>query len=372
MAITGSNGKSIVKVLIVEDSPIYQKILRNILVETGEFEIVAIASNGLEAIKFTSIYQPDVISMDILMPVMDGIEATKQIMQSKPVPIVIVSNIYQTNDTDMAIKELEAGAVYILPKPSGPADPNHTKDAVKYRNTLRLMSEIKVVKRIERSYDKNIAHDYHKNNIDIKTRLNKPSNSGDIKIIAIGASAGGPESIRIILSNLSDLVKVPVVIVQHIDQHFIDGFISWLNSHSRLPVKAAEAGEQLLPGKVYLAPGGKHMSVNKGGIVTLLSDIKSNGHIPSIDILFDSINKTYGSESIAILLSGMGRDGADGLKKLSDSGSFTIVQSEESSLVYGMPHEAVKLGAACKILSPEEITNEINNLYNKYGSRTKQ
>ncbi len=370
---TGSNKKRIIKVLIVEDSPVYQKILRNILTETGEFEVVAIASNGLEAIKYCTIYQPDVVSMDILMPVMDGIEATKQIMQSKPVPIVIVSNIYQTNDTDMAIKELEAGAVYILPKPSGPADPNHLKDAVKYRNTMRLMSEIKVVKRIERNTDKFQSEISTKNRIDsINNRNSKCSLSNDFKIIAIGASAGGPESIRIILSNLSDKVKVPIVIVQHIDQHFIDGFISWLDSHSAFPVKVAEEGELLLPGAVYVAPGGKHLTISKGGVVTLLNDLKPNGHIPSIDALFDSINKTYKNESIGILLSGMGRDGADGLKKLNDSGSFTIVQNEESSLVYGMPSEAVKLGAVCRVMTPEEITNEINNLFIKNGSRTKQ
>ncbi len=302
--------------------------------------------------------------MDILMPVMDGIEATKQIMQSKPVPIVIVSNIYQTNDTDMAIKELEAGAVYILPKPSGPADPNHSKDAVKYRNTLRLMSEIKVVKRHDRPYDK-----IPFTTIKEVTRCGK---SDEIKVIAIGASAGGPESIRIILSNLSDTVKAPVVIVQHIDHHFIDGFVNWLNSHSKLAVKAAEAGEMIMPGIAYIAPGGKHMVVGKGGIISLIDDLKTNGHIPSIDTLFESINRSYGDKSIGILLSGMGRDGAEGLKKLNESGSFTLVQNEESSLVYGMPQEAVKLGAACKVLTPEEITNEINNLFNRYGSRTKQ
>jgi two-component system, chemotaxis family, protein-glutamate methylesterase/glutaminase len=362
MAIVGYKGKKTVKVMIVEDSPVYQKILRNILNETDEFEVVAIASNGLEAIKFTSIYNPDVISMDILMPVMDGIEATKQIMQSKPVPIVIVSNIYQTNDTDMAIKELEAGAVYILPKPSGPADPNHTKDAVRYRNTLRLMSEIKVVKRIERTFDRKPVTLYQK----------KCAIPNDVKIIAIGASAGGPEGIRIILSNLSEWIKVPVVIVQHIDPHFIDGFISWLNNHSAKTVKRAENGEFLLPETVYVAPGGKHIQITKAGVISLVEEIKSNGHIPSIDNLFESVNKAYGGESIAILLSGMGRDGADGLKQLNDSGCLTFVQNEESSLVFGMPNEAIKLGAACRIMSPEDITNEINNLFNRYGSRTKQ
>jgi len=359
-----SNRKRAVKVLIAEDSPVYQKILRNILLETDEFEVVATASNGLEAIKFASIYQPDVISMDILMPVMDGIEATKKIMQSKPVPIVIVSNIYQTNDTDMAIKELEAGAVYILPKPSGPADPNHIKDAVRYRNTLRLMSEIKVVKRHDRSFEKIPAAPFKE-----ITRCSIPE---EVKIIAIGASAGGPESIRIILNNLSGIVKVPVVIVQHIDPHFIDGFVNWLNSHSKLPVKIAEAGELITSGNVYVAPGGKHMIIGKSGVVSLMDDSKSNGHIPSIDAMFESVNRSFGGNSIGILLSGMGRDGAEGLKKLNDSGSFTLVQNEESSLVYGMPNEAVKLGAACRVLTPEEIANEINNLFNKYGSRTKQ
>lgn len=357
-----------IRVLIVEDSPLYQKILRGILSENNEFEIVAVASNGLEAIKYATLYKPDIISMDIFMPVMDGIEATKMIMQSAPVPIVIVSNIYQTSDTDLAIKELDAGAVYILPKPSGPSDPNYSKEASKYRNTLRIMSEIKVVKRTNRSNNISFTKSILIHNSEgvpatkSKIRCIPPD---VVKIIAIGASAGGPESLKLLLSNLSIEIIVPIVIVQHIDPHFIDGFASWLNNYSIRRVKVAAKGDILEDRTVYIAPGERHMQIDKSMTITFSDNKKSNGHVPSIDVLFDSVNEICGRESIAILLSGMGRDGADGLKNLSNSGCYTFAQNEESCLVYGMPKEAVKLGAACRVLSPEDIAKEINNLLNK-------
>ncbi|MDP3437642.1 MAG: chemotaxis-specific protein-glutamate methyltransferase CheB [Bacteroidales bacterium] len=360
-----------IRVLIVEDSPLYQKILRGILSENDEFEVVAVASNGLEAIKYASLYKPDIISMDIFMPVMDGIEATKVIMQSNPVPIVIVSNVYQTSDTDLAIKELDAGAVYILPKPAGPSDPNYSKEASKYRNTLRIMSEIKVVKRSNRSNGISYTNTILINSSEEvptlrpKIRCTPPK---DVKLIAIGASAGGPESLKILLSNLSVDVVTPVVVVQHIDPHFIEGFASWLNNYSSHKVKVATKGELLEEKIVYIAPGERHMRVDKSMTIIFSDNKKSNGHVPSIDVLFESINEVCGKECIAILLSGMGRDGADGLKKLSDSGCYTFAQNEESSLVYGMPKEAVKLGAACSVLSPENIAKEINNMLNKNRS----
>ncbi len=365
------NSSRPIRVLIVEDSTLYQKILRGILSENDEFEVVAVASNGLEAIKYAALYKPDIISMDVFMPVMDGIEATKMIMQSNPVPIVIVSNVYQTSDTDLAIKELDAGAVYILPKPAGPSDSNYTKEASKYRNTLRIMSEIKVVKRINLSNGSSYTNSILVNNSEVvsthrpKIKCMPPKS---VKLIAIGASAGGPESLKILLSNLSLEVAAPVVVVQHIDPHFIEGFASWLNNYSSRRVKVASKGELLEEKTVYIAPGERHMRIEKSLTISFSDLKKSNGHVPSVDVLFDSINKVCGKESIAILLSGMGRDGADGLKNLSDSGCYTFAQNEESSLVYGMPKEAVKLGAACRVLSPEDIAKEINNILNKNRS----
>jgi two-component system chemotaxis response regulator CheB len=363
-----------IRVLIVEDSPMIQKILKRILDESGDFEVVAIASNGIEAVKFSAIHNPDVISMDLLMPVMDGIEATRQIMQTNPVPIVIVSNIYKSQDMELAIKELEAGAVYILPKPSGPADPDYSKKAQKYRTTLRLMSEIKVVKRSvrnlkkEESSEKVLINDSSDQERMSKTKCSIPET---LKIIAIGASAGGPEGLKIILSGLGDNLFVPVVIVQHIDPNFIEGFATWLNSNSKYPVKIAEKSETLMPGKIYVAPSGVQIKINKEFSVSFTEEKSNNGHIPSIDAFFNNLCDVYGKNSLAILLSGMGKDGAEGLFNLSKSGAYTFVQNEESSLVYGMPGEAVRRGAACRILSPIDIVNEINNLLYNYESKPK-
>ncbi len=369
-----SQGKKAIRVLIVEDSPMIQKLLKRILDESGDFEVVATASNGIEAVRFSAMYKPDVISMDLLMPVMDGIEATRQIMQTNPVPIVIVSNIYKSQDMELAIKELEAGAVYILPKPTGPADPEYSKKAQKYRTTLRLMSEIKVVKRSAQGVktEKPVIKDREAGSTGGERReKGKCTIPETLKIIAIGASAGGPEGLKIILSSLTKELFVPIVIVQHIDPHFIDGFVTWLNGYSIHPVKIAEKNETLLPGKVYVAPSGVQMQISRDLSVSFNGDKGNNGHMPSIDALFNNLSKVIGSNTLAILLSGMGKDGAEGLFNLSKTGAYTFAQNEESSLVFGMPGEAVRLGAACRILPPADIVNEINNLLNSYGSRSK-
>ena len=346
-----------IKILIVEDSMVAQKLLQGIILSDERFELVGIAENGIQAVEMVKKHKPDVVSMDIVMPLLDGVEATRKIMQENPLPIVIVSSYDQSTKIETAIKVLDAGAVTILPKPFGPGHPKYLQTARQYLNTLVSMSEIKVVRKKEKLSEINNKN-LITNNIPETTKI--PDK--EFKILAIGASAGGPEGIRTILSGLPVNFPLPVIIVQHIDSHFAEGFAAWLNTTSKLPVCIPTDGDKIEAGKVYLPPGDHHIMVKENDKITITNDLPYKGIRPSVDLLFKSIAQVYGKNSIAVLLSGMGRDGAVELKNLFDLGAYTMAQDESSSLVFGMPGEAVKLGAVCKLLSPENITIEINKL----------
>jgi len=345
-----------IKVLIVDDSQVVQKLLKAIVMSDERFELVAVAENGRQAIEYVEKFAPDVISMDIQMPIMDGIEATRNIMQNIPVPVVIVSSFYQSTEVDMAMKVLEAGAVTIISRPNGPGHPKYIQSAQKYLNTLKLMSEIKVVRR-----KKDIQSTPLKKLTSTSPKLSKPNHIQKYQVLAIGASAGGPPALVTMLAELPADFPLPVLVVQHIDSHFAEGFAVWLNTVSKIPVRIAVDGEKILPGQVYLPPGNYHLAIEDEKI-HLYNDLEPKGLCPSVDVLFKSVGKNYGKNSIAVILSGMGKDGAAEMKNLYDSGAFTFAQDENSCLVFGMPGEAVKLGAVCKVLPPQKIVSEIINL----------
>ena len=348
-----------IKVLIVEDSLVAQKLLKTLVMSDDRFELVGVAENGKQACEYVEKYNPDVVSMDILMPIMDGVQATRKIMQETPIPIVIVSSFYQSSEVEMAMRVLQAGAVAIIPRPYGPGHSKFEQSTRHYLNTLKIMSEISVVKRRKEEKSKPAA----KVKVEIEHRIISPKNR-EFKVLTIGASAGGPEGLSTILSGLPVNFPVPVFIVQHIDGNFADGFAVWLNGCTQLPVSIAVNGEQAQAGHVYLPPGNHHLVIKKGGNISIDNNVLVNSSRPSVDVLFNSVAQVYGKNTLAVLLSGMGKDGAEGLKNLYDLGAFTIAQDENSCLVYGMPGEAAKRGAVCKLLSPEKIVKEINDLIN--------
>lgn len=346
-----------IKILIVEDTMVAQKLLKTLVAGDDRFELVGVAENGKQACEFVEKFKPDVVSMDILMPIMDGVEATQKIMRENPVPVVIVSSFYQPSDIEMAMKVLHAGAVSMQPRPHGPGHPKYEQSARQYLNTLKLMSEIKVVRRKNEDIPKPVQKVSQLQPTSPEKRINQ-----NFEVLAIGASAGGPEGLTTILSGLPSDFPVPVFIVQHVDSHFAEGFASWLNTSSKLPVSIAVNGEKALPGHVYLPPGNQHLLVNDNGTISTTKALPFNGLRPSVDLLFRSIAQVYGRKSLAVLLSGMGKDGAVELKNLFDLGAYTIAQDENSCLVFGMPGEAAKIGAVCKLLSPASIVLEINKL----------
>lgn len=338
-----------IKVLIVDDSVVVQEFLQHILTSDPAIQVVGIANNGEEAIELAGKTKPDVITMDIYMPKMDGFEATRRIMETLPTPIVIVSALGRIKEAAYTFKLLEAGALTVVLRPPAFDHPGNKAAVEELIQTVKLMSEVKVVR---------LA-------IGPKSRAGKPAPlktpaavSG-IQLIAIGASAGGPLALQELLSGLPRNLPVPVLIVQHIANGFIKGFVDWLGGAIALPVHIAALGESPLPGHCYMAPDNFHMGIGPDMKIVLSSDEPKNGSQPSVAYLFHSAAQFLGPRAVGVLLTGMGRDGALELKEMKDKGAITFAQNEKSSVVFGMPGEAVKLGAATYILSPEEIADAL-------------
>jgi len=339
----------LIRLLIVEDSKTVQQALVEIFNNDPEIRVIGTAGNGEEAVHAVRTLKPDVISMDINMPGMNGFEATRAIMSSCPTPIVIVTGKMDPKDSATLFRVMEAGALMIMAKPFPPGHPEHDESILELRKTVKLMSEIKVVRRY-----------FSNGKRDTKPALSSPqeisvaARSG-IRIIAIGASTGGPPLLQSILSSLPVDFRVPVAIVQHMAKGFTQEFVTWLNHSSSLPVELATNGCRMLPGHVYVAPDEFQMLVVPGDRIILSKDPGENGQRPSVSALFRSVAEVYGKNAIGVLLTGMGKDGALELKGLREKGGITIAQNRESSVVFGMPGAAVSIDAAEYILSPEEI-----------------
>jgi len=335
-----------IKVLIVEDSPVVQEFLKHIFSSAPEIKVVGIASNGEEALEFVQSNKPDVITMDIHMPKLNGFEATRKIMETQPIPIVIVSGSSTVKEVSTAFKAVEAGAVAIVARPRGIGHPAYEKTARELIQTVKLMSEVKVVKRLPQ---------VRKATVPVAPPLKVPASPHKIQVVSIGASTGGPIVLQTILSGLGKKFPVPILIAQHIASGFIAGFVQWLSESSGFPVHLATDGELLLPGHAYVAPDGYHLMVNHDNRIALKRNENPNGLSPLVSYLFKSVAKVFGQGAIGILLTGMGRDGAEGLKLMKEKGAVTIAQDKETSVVFGMPKEAIELDAATHVLSPDQI-----------------
>jgi two-component system chemotaxis response regulator CheB len=342
---------SMVHVLVVEDSITTRRFLVDLINGTPALMVVGEASDGLEAVQMVEELHPDVVSMDIQMPRMDGLQATQQIMAKTPTPIVVVSASLGQREVDVAMLSIEAGALAAVEKPT--AAPDAEAKRREYIRMLRLMAGVRVIRR--RPYE-----------ILLTLPANPPEIRSDTKnrpeIVVIGASAGGPAALAQVLSRLPRNFPLPVLVVQHLSADFVPGLTDWLKRRCDLPVLMALAGETPQPSQVWIAPGGKHIALSKDRQVVLDSEQGRYRHQPSVDVLFESAARVYGPRAIAVLLTGMGDDGAEGMAALRARGARTLVQDQESCVVFGMPAAAIERRAVEYVLPLQQIPTALIEL----------
>jgi len=350
-----SHQSTVKRVLVVDDSLTAREYLKHIINGDENLRVVAMAGDGLEAVSLVRQKHPDVVTMDIHMPRMDGYEATRKIMEIHPVPVVIVSSTRNPGSVEKTFRAMQAGAVASIEKPKGPGHPDAARMTAELIRTVKLMSEVKVVRRFARyAPAETVRRTPH--------RPDALPRSGQVDLVAVGASTGGPPVIRTILSGLPCDFPVPILIVQHIASGFLQGMVEWLGREIPLPVLVPADGERVTGGRVYFAPDGCHMGVTARGEIVLSDAAAENGLRPAVSYLFRSVARAYGARAVGVLLTGMGKDGALELGEMKKKGAVTIAQDRESSVVYGMPAEAVNLGAADYSLAPEEIARFLTTI----------
>ena len=337
--------------------PTVAQFLTQVLHGDPRIRVIGTAFDGQLALEAVQRTKPDVIAMDIHMPKLNGFEATRSIMEMCPTPIVIFSGS-DADEVRTNFQAIEAGALTVVGRPSGIGHPNHEATAKEFVETVKLMSEVKIVRRWPRMRRvQAVSH--------TGTVLAVPPKGSSIKAVAMGASTGGPPVLQTILRGLPQGLPAPVLIVQHISPGFVQGFVEWLSSSSGFTVRVPTDGEYLRPGQAYVAPDYFHMGVMASNRIYLTKDGRENGMRPSVSFLFRSLQEAFGSGTVGVLLTGMGRDGVEELKRLRDAGAVTIAQDEESCVVRGMPTQAIKTGAAMLVLPPEGIASALTAILTK-------
>ena len=343
--------KDMIRVLVVDDSPLVRTILVSMLKSVPGFEIVGEARDGEEAVRLTASLHPDVITMDIRMPRVNGLEATRQIMRTTPTPIVVVANSVYESDLNIAFNAVEAGALTVVEKPRGLSETDFEAVRDQLVTTVRLMSDIQVVTLW--------SNDQQATQVTRRPVRLSAGTAVRPELIAIGASTGGPGILHQILRGLPGDFAIPIVVVQHITPGFGQGFAQWLGSVTPLQVALAQDGERLAPGRVFIAPDDLHLLVTAEDTVRLERSEPVSGRRPSATCLFESAAEAYGPAAVGIILTGMGDDGVDGLAAIRRAGGRVIAQNEESCVVYGMPKVAIEQGVVEQVLAPEDIASAL-------------
>ncbi|WP_027721362.1 chemotaxis-specific protein-glutamate methyltransferase CheB [Maridesulfovibrio zosterae] len=342
-----------IKVLIVDDSKSVCELFKEMFNREDDFEVVGCAEDGASALRMVKDLAPDVVTMDVNLPDFDGFTVTRSIMEESPVPIVIVSAVYSSSDAELGFRLLDTGALSFHDKPALNSDDFYGQMA-EIIMSARLMSEVRVVRRKGRLKKDNCIK------ISEDTAFEGLHNYPK-EVICIGASTGGPQAVKAILMSLPVGFPAPIIVIQHMSSGFTAGMVNWLIDNTGHNIKIAEHGEIIRPGVVYFGPEEYHLEVSADRKVVLSESPAVNGIRPTVSALFDSVARNIGRLAVAVLLTGMGRDGADELLKIRRSGGHTIAQNRETSIVFGMPGEAVRIGAAVQVLPLEKIGPELVN-----------
>lgn len=343
------------RVLIAEDSPTIRHHLTAIIDAAPGLTVAGIAGDGEAALALADELQPDVVSMDVQMPKLDGLSATRRLMQTAPRPVVVVSGLLE-RDIDLSFKALEAGALAVAPKPGARHTAQFDQQQQQLTNTLRAMAGVRVVRRWAVSQPATAPP---------TDSLLPPTERPRPLLIAIAASAGGPGALAALLAHLHRPPPVPIVVVQHMPDEFIEGLARWLERLTQLPVRLAFHNQPLAPGMVHLASGRAHLRVQRGGRHLFAQRDEARGdyaYQPAADVLFESVALALGARSVGIVLTGMGADGAAGLLHMHAAGAHTFAQDEASSIVFGMPAAAIRLGAVERVMAPAQLAATLSRL----------
>jgi two-component system, chemotaxis family, protein-glutamate methylesterase/glutaminase len=330
--------KHSVRVLVVDDSALMRKMIPQMLAGDDSIEVVGTAMDGTFCLKKIEELKPNVVTLDLQMPGMNGIDTLKEIMRKHPVPVIVFSS-HSTEGASVTMKALGLGAFDFVPKPRD-ASAHMTETARELIAKVKAAAECKLKPRIITGIPPRPAK--------VKAPTGSPS-----RIVAIGVSTGGPQALEFVLSQLPGDFPGSIVVVQHMPDGFTDMFAKRLDEVCPLQVKEAQSGDLLQPGRALICPGSRHMKVKRlplGDIVVLSDEPRVNGHKPSVDVLLRSVAEEFHGQAVGVLMTGMGDDGAEGLGAIKREGGMTIAQSEESCVVYGMPKAAVERGYALRVV----------------------
>jgi two-component system chemotaxis response regulator CheB len=342
-----------IRVVIAEDSLTVRELLVEILESDPEIRVVGQAKNGAEAVELALLLKPDLITMDVHMPLMNGFEATKEIMVQVPTPIIIVSSSASREDMGHSFDAMRAGALMVVVKPDNPRSAVFSGRREQFLAMAKAMAQVKVVRRWAPRAPAVVPPMGPSRISDASPRC---------RLVAITASTGGPTALQRILADLPRDFPVPILVVQHIAAGFVAGFADWLNASCNLRVKVAVSGEPLLAHSVLLPPDDRHLGVSRDARVVVSDAAPLNGFRPSGTYLFESAARAYGASVAAIILTGMGSDGVDGLKAVKAAGGRVLAQDEASSVVYGMPREAVAAGVVDAVLPLDDVAQYLMEL----------
>ena len=326
------------RVLIVDDSKLTQSVLATILSADHEIDVIGTADNGREAFEKIKTLKPDFATIDINMPIVDGLEAIENIMAECALPILVISDV---SDSDAAFTALSTGALDVVSKSC--LKPQNASQLI---HKIKLLSKVKVIRHIRNKHCRRGTSGQQ------TTRFIEYEYG---RVIAIACSTGGPRALATILSIIPADFPFPILIAQHIEDGFVNGLVDWINNVSQITTKRGIEGELLKAGTAFISPASKHMEVNEKGKITLVDRKDSDIYHPSCDRLLSSVASVFKHNSIGVILTGMGRDGVDGIQQIKEQGGITIAQDEKSSVVFGMPNEAIKSACIDEILPLEDI-----------------
>ena len=336
------------RVLVVDDSPASRRLLTHVLGRDPDITIAGEAANGSEAVRLTARLKPDLVTMDVQMPVMDGFEATRRIMRETPTPILMISAV-QPDEVAWSFKAIEAGALTVLAKPPGPLSPQFEAAAGALVRTVKELAQVRVVtRRLPRTHP---------------SAAGRPTGPrAEVKVVAIGASTGGPAALAKVVSGLPAGFSVPVLVVQHIGGGFDRGLVEWLDGVGRLPVTLAAQGRTVEPGTIYVSPHDRHLGISRAGRILLSDAPPIGGHRPSATHLFHSVASAYGPNAVGVIMTGIGTDGCEGMRVLRQMGGTVLAQDRESCVVYGMPRAVVDAGLADHVVDVDALAEVIAGL----------